>query len=251
MLANKIAFFDSGVGGLTTLHVAMQQLPNEDFIYFGDCLNAPYGVKTTEEIRNLVFDAVEFLQKHNCKAIVLACNTATSAAVNQLREKYPNLPIVGMEPAVKLAGKIHDSGRILITATDSTLRGQKLNELIHDLNMDDLVDVLSLQELVLFAEKFEFDSPALFDYLKLKLEPFNWDEYNSIVLGCTHFNYFKNQLRKFIPETVHILDGNQGTVNRLKSLIKEGEGSRQIEFYLSKKADPDYFSPFLKYLDNQ
>lgn len=251
MLANKIAFFDSGVGGLTTLHLAMQQMPKDDFIYFGDCLNAPYGVKTTDEIRNLVFDAVEFLQEQNCKAIVLACNTATSAAVNQLRENYPNLPIVGMEPAVKLAGKIHDRGRILITATDSTLRGHKLNELIHDLNMDDLVDVLSLQDLVLFAERFEFDSPELFNYLQSKLESFNWNEYNSIVLGCTHFNYFKNQLRKFIPETVHILDGNQGTVNRLKSLIVEGEGSGKIDFYVSKKPDPEYFIPFLNYLDTQ
>lgn len=250
MLANKIAFFDSGVGGLTTLHLAMQQMPNDDFIYFGDCLNAPYGTKSTEQIRNLVFDAVEFLKEQNCKAIVLACNTATSAAVTQLREKY-TLPIIGMEPAVKLAGKLHENGRILITATDSTLRGQKLNELIHDLNMDDLVDVLSLQDLVLFAERFEFDSPDLKEYLKSKLESFNWSDYNSIVLGCTHFNYFKNQIREFIPDSVHILDGNQGTVNRLKSLIEIGKGSGQMEFYLSKQLEPDYFKPFLEYLDTQ
>lgn len=250
MKSSKIAFFDSGVGGLTTLHLAMKQMPHEDFIYFGDCLNAPYGTKSNERIIELVFNAVDFLESKDCKAIVLACNTATSAAVHLLREKY-NIPVVGMEPAVKLAGKLHSGGRILITATDSTLKGQKLSDLIRDLQMDDLIDELSLQELVMFAERFEFDSPQLYDYLSQKLSRFDWSQYHSIVLGCTHFIYFKNQLRRFIPETVQILDGNQGTINRLKSLVEEGEGSGKIEFYLSTKEDNAYFKPFLSYLDGQ
>lgn len=248
METGKIAFFDSGVGGLTTLHLAMKQMPNDDFIYFGDCLNAPYGIKSNDEIRSLVLSAVEFLLEKNCKAIVLACNTATSAAVAMLRDKF-DIPIIGMEPAVKLAGKIHNEGRILITATDSTLRSQKLSELIQNLEMNDLVDVLSLQELVLFAERYEFESDELYQFLESKLNDFDWSKYSSIVLGCTHFIYFKNQLRRFIPETVQILDGNQGTVNRLKSLIIEGSGKGNIEFYFSKKQDDQYFLPFLEYLD--
>ncbi len=251
MNKGKIAFFDSGVGGLTTLHLAKQQLAHEDFIYFGDCVHAPYGTKSTEQVCQLVLDAVHFLLEKECKAIVLACNTATSAAIHLLREQF-DIPVIGMEPAVKLAGKLHSGGRILITATDATLKGQKLSDLIRDLKMDDLVDELSLQELVMFAERFEFDSDALYAYLEEKLGGYDWSNYHSLVLGCTHFIYFKNQLRRFIPESVNLLDGNQGTINRLISLIEPGEGSGQIEFYISGTLDNSgYFDRFLAYLDQQ
>ena len=103
-----IGFFDSGVGGLSVLKEALKLMPNEDYIYFGDSKNAPYGVKTAEEVRRLTFEAVEFLLNKNVKGIAIACNTATSAAVADLRIKYPNLPLVGIEPALKPAVEINN-----------------------------------------------------------------------------------------------------------------------------------------------
>ena len=147
----KIAFFDSGIGGLTVLQEALKILPHEQYIYFADSDNAPYGIRTSQEIRNLVFDAVEFLIKQDIKALVLACNTATSVAVKELRATY-TLPIIGMEPAVKPALKAADNKKTLICATQRTLEEDKLKELIQNLNAESKVEQLSLQNLVIYAE---------------------------------------------------------------------------------------------------
>lgn len=116
-----IGFFDSGVGGLSVLREAIKLLPNEDFIYFGDSKNAPYGTKSVDEVRELSFKASELLLKYSVKAIVVACNTATSAAIENLRNTYKNMPIIGIEPALKPAVELKREGKIVIMATPMTL----------------------------------------------------------------------------------------------------------------------------------
>ena len=125
-----IGVFDSGVGGISVLKEAVKLLPKEDFIYFGDSKNAPYGTKKVEEVIELSFTAVDFLLKHGVKAVVVACNTATSAAIESLRQKYIDIPIIGIEPALKPAVELNKRGKIIIMATPMTLLENKFQSLM-------------------------------------------------------------------------------------------------------------------------
>ena len=166
----KIGIFDSGIGGLSVLHQAMITLPEADYIFYADVDNVPYGEKTREEVRNLVDHAVGFLVGKGCQAIVLACNTATSAAISYLREKY-KLPIIGIEPAVKPAVEhIHESGRrVMVVSTPVTAKGEKLKRLIEKYDAMHVVDVVALPRLVRFAQDDDFDSSDVIAYLKCHL----------------------------------------------------------------------------------
>lgn len=135
-----IGFFDSGVGGISVLREAVKILSNEDFVYFGDSKMAPYGIKTVEEVKRLTFNAVEFLLKKNIKALVVACNTATSAAIIDLRKTYSKyMPIVGIEPALKPAVEFNREGNILIMATPMTLAESKFNNLMKKYSTSNII----------------------------------------------------------------------------------------------------------------
>jgi len=238
MSDKSIAFFDSGVGGLTVLSDALHLLPEENYIYYADTEHVPYGTKSNDEIQSLVRDAVYFLSTQNLKALVIACNTATSVVVRELRQIY-NLPIVGMEPAVKPATEIGADMRVLVCATDRTIAEDKLMHLIHDLKAEDRVDLCSLQELVTSAENFDFFSDEVVAYIEHRLATIDWIDYSAIVLGCTHFIYYRNIMRSIIPNHVSIIDGNMGTIRRLAAVIgKEIDTRRQI-LSLSRKAQSD------------
>ena len=210
----KIAFFDSGIGGLSVLHHAMKILPQEEFIFFADEDNVPYGTKSPEEVLRFVDDAFKFLIAQKVSAIVVACNTATSVAVRKMREKY-SLPIIGMEPALKVALDLFPNKKVLVTATAITITGEKIHRLIKKLHAENFAELKALSNLVEFAERQEFNSAAVENYLRGELENYDWKKFSSLVLGCTHFNYFKDTLRKILPPHVKILDGNAGTVNEL------------------------------------
>ena len=127
-----IAVFDSGVGGISVLRHLRRMLPGERFVYYGDSANAPYGTRPTEEVRSLTFAAVEYLQTHYpLKALVIACNTATAAAVNEIRAACPGFIVVGIEPALKVAADHFPGGRIGVLATEVTLREEKFDTLLH------------------------------------------------------------------------------------------------------------------------
>lgn len=233
----KIGVFDSGIGGLSVLHQAMQMLPQENFIYYADIDHVPYGTKTKEEIIKYSSEAVEFLVQKGVKAVVIACNTATSAAIQELREKY-TLPIIGMEPAVKKAIDFHPQKRVLVIATPMTIQGEKLHNLIEKVDTEHLVDAVALPKLVTFAEEENFEEEEVTEYLREALKHFNLENYSSVVLGCTHFNYFKDSLKKMLPKGVHFLDGNEGTIKKLISELEkrkalEKNSSRKIEYYYS------------------
>lgn len=234
----KIGFFDSGIGGITVLHEALRLLPLEKYIYYADTKNVPYGTKTKDQIKEYVFKAVEFLVQQKVDAVVIACNTATSAAVEDVRKAF-SIPIIGMEPAIKPAVERNINGdkRVLVTATEFTLKEEKLKNLIERVDNDNIIDLLPLPGLVEFAERFEFREEVVLPYLQEQLSKFNLNNYGTIVLGCTHFPLFKDVFRKIIPQRIDMIDGSRGTVKNLKKILESKgcttEGFREIIFYQS------------------
>lgn len=227
----KIGIFDSGIGGLSVLHLAMRYFPNEQFIYYADEKHVPYGEKTKEQIIEYVDEVIQFMINKEVKVIVIACNTATSAAVSIMRKKY-TLPIIGMEPAVKKAIDTFGKQKVLVVATPITVKGEKMHDLVERVDKHHLVDLVALPKLVRFAEKQDFTSQEVTNYLKKELHPYHLEEYSSIVLGCTHFNYFKDSFRKVLPKHVQFVDGNEGTVKHLSEYVTPS-GRFKVEYYYS------------------
>lgn len=236
----KIGFFDSGIGGLTVLREALKVMPNESYIYYADTSHVPYGVKPKEEAKRYIFEAVNFMVEQGIKALVIACNTATIIAVNDLRKKY-SFPIVGIEPAVKPAVEksMCSRKRVLVLATPLALKDEKFINLVDKVDKGHIVDVLPAPELVEFAEKFIFDEEIIARYFKEKLSSYCMEQYGTVVLGCTHFPLFKGILRKLLSEDIDIIDGSVGTINRLKSILQEygisatSQESGEVTFYES------------------
>lgn len=232
----KIGFFDSGIGGLTVLHEARALMPVCDFLYYADTAHLPYGTKTVGEIRDRVFEAVDFLVSRGAGAVVVACNTATSAAITDVRAKY-SLPIIGMEPAVKPALVSVRKRRVLVFATPFTLRQPKFNGLLANYDTDRRVDFLEMQELVTFAENLVFDPETVGAYLRSRLAGRDLSPYGAVVLGCTHFIYFERLIRDFFPPDAAIINGNLGTVRNLQRILAERgldcAGTGTVEFFRS------------------
>jgi glutamate racemase len=220
--SRPIGFFDSGVGGISVLKEAVKVLPNEDYIYFGDSKNAPYGTRSKEEVRELSIKAVEFLIEKNVKAIVVACNTATSAAIDELRMLYEYMPIIGIEPALKPAVELNREGSIIIMATPMTLSEKKFSGLVKKYEEKSKIIPLPCPGLVEFIEEGIVKGPSINLYLFKKLENLMNKGIGSIVLGCTHYPFISNEIKMIIGDEIPIIDGSKGTVKQLKrQLIKK------------------------------
>ena len=253
----RIAFFDSGIGGLTVLHQAMRKMPREDYLYYADTDHVPYGRKTKEQIRQYVQEAVDFIAEQDVKALVVACNTATSVAIQELRARY-SFPILGMEPAVKPA--VSDTSctrRILVTATPVTIREEKLQNLLHQVDQNHQVDLLPLPGLVEFAETSSFNDGQAEAYLREVLQPYDLNRYCAVVLGCTHFNYFKDSFHNILPGEITMLDGSSGTVNNLHAVLERHNllenGSGSVAYYTSGRSAEEMrprYEMLLKRLDD-
>lgn len=230
----KIGIFDSGMGGLSVLHVALQYLPKDQFIYYADEKHVPYGEKTRADIIQYVDESIQFMIQKGVQAIVIACNTATSAAVATMRKKY-DLPIIGMEPAIKKAIDTYGDHRVLVIATPITVKGEKIHDLVNRVDKHHLVDLVALPKLVHFAERLEFHSEDVYNYLQEALSHYSLDDYSSIVLGCTHFNYFKDILREILPSHIHFVDGNEGTIKQLMKYVDCHDDYQTVEYYFSGK----------------
>lgn len=250
----RIGFFDSGIGGLTVLNKAMQSLPKEDFLYYADTKNIPYGTKPKDEVKKYIFEAVEIMVEKGIKALVVACNTATSVAINDLREKY-DFPVLGMEPAVKVAVENNGRKRILVVATPLTLKEDKYQNLVTKVDQNNIVDELGLPKLVEFAEKFIFDENVISEYLREALVGYDINSYSTVVLGCTHFPFYKNVFENMFGPDVNIIDGNSGTVNHLKNTLIEKEllsstGNGNVKFY-SNGGSCENLAKYLGVLESQ
>lgn len=212
-----IGMFDSGVGGVSVLREAVKMLPGEQFIFYGDTLHAPYGTKTKEEVLWLSRSVAEKLMDMGAKAIVIACNTATSAAAKEMRAMY-DLPIIGMEPALKPASLLHQDGYVLSLATPGTIKGEKYQQLLQ--KYGDGVESLPCPGMMEFVEKGETDSPALHQFLDRLFAPYKAKMPEAIVLGCTHYVFLKKAIGAHFPG-VPLIDGNEGTVRQLKHRLEE------------------------------
>lgn len=212
-----IGFIDSGLGGISVLKEAIKLLPHEDFIYFGDSLNAPYGTKSVEQIRTLTFNIVDKLLKLGIKGLVVACNTATSAAVRQLRIMYPDLTIVGIEPAIKPAVESNHGGDILVLATPMTIKQEKFNLLLNRYNNQANIIPIACKGLMEFVEQGNLNGKFLEDYFNEHLVPYLNDKTETIVLGCTHYPFLRPYLKEFLDnKQIQIIDGSNGTSRELK-----------------------------------
>lgn len=216
-----IGFTDSGLGGLSVLKEAIHYLPNENFIYYGDSANAPYGTKSVEEVEKLTMHNVDYLLHHGAKAIVIACNTATSAAIHTIRETYPTIPVIGVEPALKPAVERHAGGNIIIMATTVTLHEEKFYHLMKLHEEEANIIPLPCPGLMDFVERGELESEELHQYLTDKLLPYKEKGVDAIVLGCTHYPFLKKSIAKVIGERTELLDGSLGTSKELKRRLME------------------------------
>ena len=216
----NIGIFDSGIGGITLLHQAIALLPRENYIFYADTDHVPYGTKSREEVIGYVDEVMRFLSDHDCKAVVIACNTATAVAAEVMREKY-RIPIIGIEPAVKPAVGESKGKRVLVVATPLTIRDERFRRLVARVDYAHLVDLLPLPRLVEFAENGEFESNAELAYLEKELSAYDLGNYGELVLGCTHFNYFKDSFRRLLPPQVRLIDGSEGTIRQLARVLEE------------------------------
>ena len=188
-----IGVFDSGLGGISVLRDLKELMPNEDFIYFGDSAYAPYGVKTKEQITERCVEIIDFFISKGVKAVVIACNTATSASANYLRKKYKDLPIIGMEPALKVATQGVKNNNIVVMATPLTLKEKKFETLMHKFRGNNKVVKMPCPKLVEIVENDLLDDKNIvIDQLKDYYKDVNMDNLDSVVLGCTHFIFYRD-----------------------------------------------------------
>lgn len=225
----KIGFFDSGLGGLTVLKEAINnEKLSEEIYYLADTKNTPYGTKDEKFVYNAIMDNIDYLVSIGCNPIVIACNTATSLCIKDLREKYKNIVFIGTEPAVKVAADAKMNKKILVLATSITVKQEKLLNLIDELNIKDEVILRPADELVKFAEDINFNCLVSQEneYIKSILSDYDLSEFSHIVLGCTHFPLFKQNFKDVIDELypnleIEVIDGAKGiSINLIKNINK-------------------------------
>lgn len=218
---NPIAVFDSGVGGISVLRELIRIMPEEDFIYFGDSKNAPYGTKEKEKVRELTIGCARKLFDQGAKGLVVACNTATSAAVRKLREMYPYIPIVGIEPALKPAALCMDHPKVLVMATPMTIHEEKFHVLMERYKEKAQILPLPCPGLMDFIERGDLDGEDLHKYLEDLLYSYRENQVDAAVLGCTHYPFARKQIQQVLGENVKIFDGGEGTAREMKRRLQE------------------------------
>jgi glutamate racemase len=219
---NPIGLFDSGIGGTSIWKAIHQLMPNEDTIYLADSKNAPYGQKSKDEIIALSIKNTELLLNQNAKIIVVACNTATTNAIKELRAKY-DIPFIGIEPAIKPAALHSKTQKIGILATKGTLSSELFNktvELYHDTKIVEQIGY-GLVELI---ENGDINSPEMNKLLLSYLQPMIEEDIDYLVLGCSHYPYLIPQIKKIIPNHIQIIDSGEAVAKQTLKILKEKVG---------------------------
>lgn len=244
-----VGVFDSGMGGISVLRELRAQLPGENVIYYGDTAHAPYGTKPPSEVMDRVRQVMALLMERQVKAVLIACNTATSVAAATLRAEL-SLPIIGMEPALKPASELRHGGRILVMATPLTLRLPKFQALME--RYGEGASPLPCPGLMELVEEGELDGPEVRNYLSALLQPYRDAPLDAVVLGCTHYVFLRPVLRRMLPPETALLDGNAGTVRQLhrvleqRGLCREAPSPGRVELLTS--GDPLHILPQMERL---
>ncbi len=223
-MSNKnspIAVIDSGVGGISVLKELVKLMPNENFLYFGDNKNAPYGTKSTDKVKELMFSNVEMMIKKGVKAVVIACNTATAAAARELREEFSDLPIIGIEPAIKPSAKYKEQSNVLVMATPLTLKQEKFHDLMDRFSDEVNIITLPCPGLMELVEEGKFRGEEIDSFLNNLFKPYENIKIDSVVLGCTHYPHVKSAILKALGENVMVFDGGVGTARETKRRLSE------------------------------
>ncbi len=217
-----VGVFDSGLGGISVLRELKKIIPDEDYIFYGDSANAPYGVRSDEEVWNLSLHVFNQLMDRGAKAVVVACNTATSVAVRKLRAERPDVPVIGMEPAIKPAAEQNPGGRVVVMATPVTLRREKFARLMHRFDRDAEIIPLPSPEIVRYVENGKLHDEGLKGYIRGLFDSLG-DERNidAVVLGCTHFPFVSEFIQEAAGPQARLYDGNRGTSEELLRRLKE------------------------------
>ncbi len=229
-----IAVFDSGVGGISVLRHLLKQMPGERYLYFGDSANAPYGSRSTEQVRRLTLAAADMLtSEYPVKALVIACNTATSAAVKQVRAAYPDLIVIGIEPALKVAADHFPGGRVGVMATEVTLREEKFDSLLHRFDENCAIAKIPAPGLVQLIEAGKAEGAETDGLLEELLGAYR-GKLDALVLGCTHYPFAAKAISRVLGETVTLLEGGGGTARETRrrlaeaGLLENGAGELRI-----------------------
>ncbi|MGN0779268.1 MAG: glutamate racemase [Aristaeellaceae bacterium] len=212
---NPVGVFDSGVGGISVLAELRRVLPREDFLFYGDTAHAPYGTKRPEEVLGFVRGVMAHLMDRGVKAVVIACNTATSVAAEELR-RQSEIPIIGMEPALKPAHELRHGGQILVMATPMTLRLPKFQRLME--RYGEGAEPLPCPGLMDLVEQENFTQAK--QYLREHFAPYDMTRVDAVVLGCTHYTFLRPVLAELLPDRVPVLDGNLGTARQLARVLE-------------------------------
>ena len=232
---NPIGVFDSGIGGTSIWSAIHELLPNENTIYLADSKNAPYGQKTKEEIVALSKKNVDFLIENKCKLIVIACNTATTNAIQELRADY-DIPFIGIEPAIKPAANNSKTQVIGILATKGTLNSELFNktaEMFHETKIIEQVGY----GLVQLIEDGNLNSPEMTQLLESYLRPMIDANIDYLVLGCSHYPYLIPQIKKILPEHIQIIDSGEAVARQTQNILRE-----KVGFSNSEKSESIFFS---------
>lgn len=232
---SPIGVFDSGVGGISVLKELVSLMPNENFIYFGDSKNAPYGTKSFDEIEKLTVENAKYLKNKGCKAIVIACNTATSAGGKAVREML-DIPVIGIEPALKPAALMCEHPKVAVMATPLTLKLEKFANLMEKFDDNAVIYTVECPEIVGFVEKGILQGAEIESCIRKYFEPLKDIKLDGIVLGCTHYPFVKNVIKKVVGEDVKLFDGGKGTAKELlrrlneKNLLSDRKEKGKVEF---------------------
>ncbi len=222
---NPIGLFDSGIGGTSIWREIHQLMPNENTIYLADSKNAPYGQKSKEEIIHLSCKNTEFLLNENCKVIVVACNTATTNAIIELRAKY-RVPFIGIEPAIKPAALNSKTHKIGILATKGTLNSELFHEKVEQFQEIKIIEQIGFG-LVELIENGKINSTEMTELLKKYINPMIASDIDYLVLGCSHYPYLIQQLKKLLPKNIKIIDSGEAVAIQTKKILIEKIGLRE------------------------
>ena len=254
MREKPIGVFDSGLGGASVLREALDILPTENYIYYGDNKNAPYGDKTEAEITTLTFQGANELVSHGVKAILLACNTATATCIFQIRQQL-NIPVISIEPAIKPACEHPGSGKVLMMATLATTRLERYTNLQNRMPDPSRVINVPCPGLVDRIEQGVFADDAFDDLLDGYIGKYAGQQIDGIVLGCTHYVFIKGAIRRYAERNFtgeHLIyDGNRGTVKQLGRVLEARDiinrnGHCDVDFLTS--GDEKKYAPLFEQL---
>ncbi len=241
-----VGVFDSGVGGLTVVREIMRQIPNEKIIYFGDTARVPYGSKSKETITRFSRQIVHFLQTHDVKTIVVACNTASAYALEEL-EKEINIPIIGVvKPGARVASEVTRNGKIGVIATPATISSHIYNQYIEEINPQVTIYEKACPLFVPLVEEGLWIDPVTDEIARRYLTELIDLDIDTLILGCTHYPLIRSTLGRIMGEKVTLVNPAYETAIQLRALLQEKEllnenmpklGENQYQFYVSDMAE--------------